>query len=170
MVSSAYSDLLRISSFFYNSFRVSYIPDPVSGLPTKDLSHVGYCHIWPHWYINLGNNLTVTVIDIDESNWNEEAMATTNPKPPPGYNVNVTTALEVSNIAARLCCFRQVSGCTLATPNTTAPASSPDANESDWDVTMGRVWVGHCSLWFGLGIGNLFVKFVNALFSARGFV
>ena len=110
-----------------NNFRVSHIHDPVPGLPIKGLPPFGYFHVWPQWYITSGNNVAVTVNDIDEYNWNEEVMATTDVEPPPGYDTNITTALDIPNIAAHLWYFRQVSGCTLTTPNIsalTAPATS----------------------------------------------
>ena len=61
----------------------------------------------------VGNNISVTTNDIDEYNYNVEVMATADVEPPPGYDTNVTTALDIPNIAAHLWYFRQVSGCTL---------------------------------------------------------
>lgn len=99
-----------------NNYRVSHIHDPVPGLPLKGLPPFGYFHVWPQWYITSGNNVPVTVNDIDVYNWNEEVMATGDVEPPPGYDTNITTTLDIPNVAAHLWYFRQVSGCTLTAP------------------------------------------------------
>ena len=101
-----------------NNFRVSHIHDPVPGLPLKGLPPLGYHHVWPQYYIKSGNNVPVTVNDIDEYNTNEEVMATRDVDPPTGYDTNVTTNADIPNIAAHLWYFRQVSGCTLTSPIT----------------------------------------------------
>lgn len=106
-----------------NNYRISHIHDPVPGLPIKGLPPFSYFHVWPQYYITSGNNVPVTVNDIDGYDWNEEVMATTDVEPPPGYDTNVATALDVPNVAAHLWYFRQVSGCTLTTPTTNTATS-----------------------------------------------
>lgn len=103
-----------------NNYRVSHLDDPVPGLPLKGLPPFGYYHVWPQYYITSGNNVPVTVNDINEEVWNEEVMATADTEPPPGFDTNVTMALDLPNVAAHLWYFRQVSGCTLTTGTATS--------------------------------------------------
>ena len=106
-----------------NNFRVSHIHDPVPGLPIKGIPPFGYHHVWPQYYITSGNNVPVTVNDINQYNTNELVMATRDVDPPPGYDTNTTTNADIPNVAAHLWYFRQVSGCTL-TQLLTPPGTS----------------------------------------------